>query len=195
MTLPSVNPSARVQRIASPMATPGQCGICGKHKHDQGFIDMRLIFDNYGTLIFCADCTGEMARALGFLSSDDLVGMREHIEAQDIELNTLRQAVLGLESAVDGLTNYRDARDFMRPDKPGRSVTDLDELPDVPINDTESGTTDENSEKSERVHPPVANGGKGKNADPAEPATEQGPDDAIDLAVSDADLAELGIDL
>lgn len=97
------DPSARVVRIDAPIASPGSCAICGKNSHPDGFADARLDFEFHGTFYLCADCVGDYARLFGYVSSAELVGLRALVDDQNAELNTLRQAVLGLESTVDGL--------------------------------------------------------------------------------------------
>ena len=187
MTLPSVNPSARVQRIPNPIASPGQCGICGKNEHPEGFADARLDFEFYGTLIFCRDCAGEIASVFGYHAPEDLIALREQVEDQNAELNTLRQAILGLESAVDGLTNYRDLRGNSshprgrRPERP--AVEDVNEEPvdseqDEPVADSVPAESPNDGAEQE------------SNAD--KPAREQGRDDVRGVTSElSADVDEL----
>lgn len=104
------NPSARIVRVASPEMSPGQCGVCGTSTDEQGFAYFGLDFEFYGNLYFCSSCSGETARLFGYQSPTELDSMRETLDAQNAELNTLRQAVLGLESAVDTLAGELSRR-------------------------------------------------------------------------------------
>ena len=186
MTLPSVNPSGRVQRIASPIASPGQCGMCGKASHEKGFADARLDFEFFGTLIFCADCAGDLSSVFGYVSPEDLVAMREMIDAQNDELNTLRQAVLGLESAVDGLSSYNASRERLRDHGRSNSKPADDEVepekPEVaePVEQNPDGISPE----------PVSDGAVA-NGTPDKLSGEQGRDDVRGPAKSDVSIDEL----
>lgn len=123
--------SARLQRVPSPVASPGHCALCGKFEHSDGFLWPQLDYEFYGTVYFCSDCVGEMARTFGYISPKDLSTLREHIDAQNAELNTLRQAVLGLESTVDGLIADAHRRNSSNHD----SVVAINPMPDsVPGN-------------------------------------------------------------
>lgn len=138
------DPSARVVRVDAPIASPGQCVICGKTEHPLGFADARLDFEFYGTLYLCADCVGDYARLFGYVSPEELVSLREHIEAQDLELNTLRQAVLGLESTVDGLIADAHRRSTQRADdiRRTRMLGTGDVLVLNPVDQPDAGPTD-----------------------------------------------------
>ncbi len=113
--IPESDPSARITRVMTPVASPGSCVICGKNYHPDGFAATdNLDFEFYGTVYFCADCVGDYARVFGYVSPTELVQLRAHNTAQDAELNTLRQAVLGLESTVDGLVGDAHRRTEQR---------------------------------------------------------------------------------
>ena len=186
MTLPSVNPSGRVQRLAAPVASPGQCGMCGKASHEKGFADARLDFEFFGTLIFCADCAGDLSSVFGYVSPEDLAAMREMIDAQNDELNTLRQAVLGLESAVDGLTSYNASRERLRDH--GRSGFEpvADEVKPEKPEVTEPVEQDADGVLTE----PVSDGAVADGT-PDEPRGEQGRDDVRGPAKPDVSIDEL----
>ena len=186
MTLPSVNPSGRVQRIANPIASPGQCGMCGKASHEKGFADARLDFEFYGSLIFCADCTGDLASVFGYVSPEDLAAMREMIEAQNDELNTLRQAVLGLESAVDGLTSYNASRDRLRDygSSSPEPVVSQAEPQEPPV-------AEPVEQDSDGVSPEPVSDGADENGTPDESGDEQGRDDVRSPAISNSSIDEL----
>lgn len=95
--------------ILTPQALPGKCGGCGKAKWEQGFIDTGLQFDFYGALIFCGECVLDMASKFGFITPEAADHLRSQIEALQTETVTQREALLGLEDAVDGLLRARAA--------------------------------------------------------------------------------------
>lgn len=115
MTSPA-DASARITLVEHPIASPGCCAICGKNEHPKGFAaTSNFDFEFYGTVYFCADCVGDYARLFGYLSPDDFVKLREHIEAQNAELNTLRASVSSLESTVDSVTAELNRRSAVPP--------------------------------------------------------------------------------
>lgn len=191
MTTPSVNsntvnPSGRVQVIASPIASPGSCGVCGKSSHDRGFVDPRMDFEFYGTLIFCYDCIGDMARVMGYLSDDELEKIRETVDDQNDELNTLRQAVLGLEAAVDGLVNYRDLYGNAAHPR-GRAAVDLAVAAPGPVPGPSEGAPPETGSTPTE---PVSDG-TSTNTNTDQPVVEQGPNDVLSPTGTVAGVDEL----
>lgn len=181
VTLPDIDPSARITRVPTPIASPGCCVLCGKNEHPLGFAATdNLDFEFYGTVYFCADCVGDYARAFGYLSPSDFADLRTHIELQDEELRTLRQAVLGLESTVDNLAGEL-ARRSAEP---------------IPVNDTGWSIPAASSSVSSTVDQPNA---ELTNVDDPGPvvldgqvteyglqqAAEQGPDDVYDTSGAD----------
>lgn len=183
----AVNPSGRVQVIPAPIASPGQCGICGTPSHPVGFADPRLDFEFYGTLIFCQTCVGDIASVFGYLPTEALVGLREQIEDQNDELNTLRQAVLGLEAAVDGLTSYNDGRDRSFSER-GRSSSHFA----GPIKPKVEQPTEPDAKGPDGVDPEPANPGTRPEPAVNEPPAEQRRDDVRGTSGTDsADVDEL----
>lgn len=179
-TTGTTDPSARIKRVPAPVASPGSCVICGKNEHPDGFAQTdNLDFEFYGTVYFCADCVGDYARAFGYLSSNDLVGLREHIDAQNTELNTLRQAVLGLESTVDGLVadahrrSTKHADDITR----GRPATPV-VIPIDPVVQPDAGLPDANVGGADPVPP-------SQQPNVAQPVVKQRPDDLSGSASAD----------
>lgn len=183
MSTPSVNPSGRVSWLAHPVESPGQCGVCGKPRHEKGFVFFGMHFEFYGTLILCYDCVGEIAAVFDYIAPENLADLREHMSLQDTELNTLRQAILGLESAVEGLTNFRDLNGN-RVGTLGRAV----ELPPVENTVTQPAPT-------EPVAPvvsdtPTVGTVEGTTAGTVStaPTVESGPTDLHSTATADAIL-------
>lgn len=117
----STNEAARrVQAIPAPIVSPGNCGICGKHEHPDGFADARLDFEFYGTLYFCADCVGEFARAFGWINETQYQSLLDSIENQGKMLAWYEakfskiEAILGEQYVpidFDGLSNVTDISD------------------------------------------------------------------------------------
>lgn len=171
------DPSARITRLATPVATPGNCGICGKDQHPKGFADARLDFEFYGTFYLCYDCVGEYSRLFGYVGPEDIVGLRDVVDAQNAELNTLRQAVLGLESTVDNLAGELSRRSSVTD-----AVTVIDPMPhsliDDPVVQPDAGLTDLNV--TEPVESPT------EPADgTTEPTDEQRRDNLLDTSAAD----------
>lgn len=150
---------ARVRIIPVPIASPGHCVICGKHEHEKGFIDPRLDFEFYGTFYLCADCGGEFANVLGYISPEQAIMLAKRVQQLEHDLEIHREALLNLESAVEHLTDYRMLRNATGD---GNSSVDLsgstNETPTL-IDETISGTvvefptrtTDDESSVSEPV--------------------------------------------
>lgn len=110
MTAPNeatTNPAAaRVQVIPAPIVSPGVCGICGKTEHPEGFADLRLDFEWYGTLYFCADCVGAIARPFHFISIEQYQDMLDTISTLDAKCQRFADSY---EKLVGFISEQRDA--------------------------------------------------------------------------------------
>lgn len=96
--------AARVQLIETPIASPGQCTICGKSSHPVGFADPRLDFEFYGTVLFCGDCVGDFARLFGWVEPERFVEfLREHEEvlAHDAMVTEELDNLGAIKNAID----------------------------------------------------------------------------------------------
>lgn len=166
------NPSGRITRVEAPVASPGCCGICGISKHDNGFADANLHFEFYGTFILCETCVRDYADLFGYLSLEQSNALRELVQHQAEELVVFRKAILGLESAVDALTNVRALASV--------SVTTgfLESL--VSPVPAESEQVDEGVTE-------FINTGEGEQLTIDEPAPEQRPDDVRNTASASID--------
>lgn len=143
------NPSDRVLRVESLVASPGACALCGKSKSDEGFVTFdNLDFEWYGSLAFCADCTGDIARAMGYLHPDIAKQQSEQIESLTSEVATLREAIVLMENTLDNLTSVRDLRS-------SGILSDSRSEPSVPLTDSDSvsGSDDSPEGESESVGP------------------------------------------
>lgn len=183
MTLPSVNPSGRVQVYPSPVAAPGQCGMCGKAEHPKGFVDIRMDFEFYGVLYFCYDCVGDIGRAVGFYAPEDLSSLRARVERQDDELVILREAILGMESTVDGLLK-NVGRIGRRVDPTGTDVV----ISPVPDPGTGSGATEPVVSEPAGPPPEPAGGGTPEVGATAQPVSVEGPNDLHDANATVDDI-------
>lgn len=173
--------SARITRIPMPVASPGHCAICGKHEHPEGFAATdNFDFDFFGTVYFCADCVGDYARVFGYISEKDLIGLREHIDAQNQELTTLRLAVLGLESTVDGLIADAHRRSTQRSDAIATSRGDVnnDSIPDDSVVQPDEGHASSDVGEPTQVSEGPSNG-------PDEQGSERRRDDVFDTSSAD----------
>lgn len=168
--------AARVQRIAGPIASPGNCGLCGKDKHPDGFADPRLDFEWYGTLYFCADCIGDFARVFGYIPPHQALALAKRVRELEESLSLQTDALLNLESAVEHLTNYRMLRN---------TITDANSDDSVPSESGESaesatptisGTVTELYSATIDDEPVVS-----------EPVAEQGPDDVPGVTSDESD--------
>lgn len=114
LSRPKDDPAARVTRIAKPLASPAQCVLCGKSQHPVGFASFdNLDFEFFGSLYFCGDCVGDIARPFGFLGRDELEAIIAKLQEQETELKTLRSAVVNLENLIDAYTALRGTNDIL----------------------------------------------------------------------------------
>lgn len=169
------DPSARITRVSSLPASPGNCAICGKDQHPLGFADARLDFEFYGTFYLCADCIGEYARLFGFISPDEFAGMREQLEESIRTNRNLTQAVQSLESTVDNLISdaHRRRRESPLPDHVVSGSSDGDS-----VDEPDAEPTDANAGESDRLADDTADGSN-------EPSNEQGRSDVLDTDSAD----------
>lgn len=183
------DPSERVVKLASPVASPGACGLCGVAQHDDGFADARLDFEFFGTFILCGTCVGDYARLFNYSSPEDTIRMRDSIESLTAEVATLRQAVILLENAVDSLTSLSRVTDRL---SSSDSEPSIDAALSAPSDVEVSGEFVEGPELA--VNEP-SDSGSTEDAGLNEQVDESGRDDVLSVSDSDTDsfLADLGI--
>ena len=92
--------------LDAPVASPAKCGLCGYGGAERKYLDPRLDFEFYGSLIMCSSCVGTMANDFDFLSPSQSTNLIERLEAAEKELMILRSAVIHLEDANESLSNY-----------------------------------------------------------------------------------------
>lgn len=112
--------------LTSPVATPGNCGVCGYSGNDRRYLDPRLDFDFYGSLIFCEDCVASMSVLFGHLTPDLVRDLESRVEASETELVKLRAAVAAMEdlSVAFGSLGLGTSSDVYR----GSSLADRDAI-------------------------------------------------------------------
>lgn len=81
-----------------PMVDPARCGVCGYGGKERRYIDPRLDFDFYGTLIFCEECLASMARLFDFIEPAQALALEARVEEAERELISLRAAVAAVEA-------------------------------------------------------------------------------------------------
>lgn len=91
--------------LDTPAASPAKCGLCGYAGSERKYLDPRLDFEFYGSLIFCEACVGTMANDFGFLQPAQARSLESRVEEAERELITLRSAVLKLEESHDALSD------------------------------------------------------------------------------------------
>jgi len=99
--------SARIIRRDFLTLTPAECAVCNRATHEEGFADPQVFIEWHGSIVFCYDCTAEMARLFGMITPRQWQQYTQLVAEQEKELNTLRDSVAKLESQVDSLTYER----------------------------------------------------------------------------------------
>ena len=92
--------------LDSPVASPAKCGLCGYGGAERKYLDPRLDFEFYGSLIFCESCIGTLANDFDYLSPKQSANLIERLDAAEKELMILRAAVIHLENANESLSDY-----------------------------------------------------------------------------------------
>lgn len=92
--------------LDTPVASPAKCGLCGYGGAERKYLDPRLDFEFYGTLIMCENCVGTMANDFDYLSPRQSLTLMERLDAAERELIILRAAIIHLEEAHDALSDY-----------------------------------------------------------------------------------------
>lgn len=136
------NPSDRITFQLVPQASPGQCGICGNARDPNGFVDPKLDFEFWGSLLFCSVCTLQMAAIFGFISPEAYEDLLAEASLVSLELSEAREKIKKLEGIIDGLTDY------WRSFRVGPSV-DISDVPSsifAPISESEGHTSGAESE-------------------------------------------------
>lgn len=138
----------RYYLLNSPVASPGQCGVCGYGGNDRQYLDPRLDFEFYGSLYFCSECMASMAAVMGYIEPAKARTLELRVEEAERELVVLRAAVLNLENLHDALAGLGIHSDRVQPDNgpvassesPGQ--LELPEVHDHEVGESESRTSE-----------------------------------------------------
>lgn len=82
---------------SGPMASPGCCSICGYSSSDRRYIDPRLDFDEYGSVIFCGECIAAMSLLMGYIEPAQAQALEARVEEAERQLIQLRATSLAME--------------------------------------------------------------------------------------------------
>lgn len=118
------NPSARITVQMTPQASPGHCGICGVSECQDGFVDPRLDFEFYGSLIFCSNCTAVIAAVFGFISPEDYQDIVAELQYYQLKLREAEIQIKEQDKIIDGFSSRWLNRDSTPLYNPGLSVED-----------------------------------------------------------------------
>lgn len=97
-------PSDRITFQLIPQVSPGVCGICGKGQDPNGFVDPRLDFEFYGSLIFCINCTTQMASIFGLIGEEVYEDVIAENGSLQKKVRLLEEEKIKLEGLVDGFS-------------------------------------------------------------------------------------------
>lgn len=86
--------------LDGPVSSPGCCAICGYSSRERSYLDPRLDFEFYGSVIFCEICVGSMAQMFGLLTHERVADLEQRLETAERELIQLR-AVVAAGEALD----------------------------------------------------------------------------------------------
>jgi hypothetical protein len=196
-----VNLLARIKKRDFLSHAPGHCSVCSRATHEDGFADPDIFIEWHGRIVFCYDCTAEMARLFGMITVDEYAEYKRVNQAQADALAELRSSVDDLEKQVDNLSYERlVSRGLLNlPGSADPSATDSEEV-DAGVSD-ESGDTDELANETERLLADIANAEGYESSDDGdvdsdstEPVVSEGPDDVNQPAsVNAAGPEEFGL--
>ncbi len=111
MVIAVADPSARIRTQQSPQASPARCGICGKSRCDEGFVDPQLDFEFYGSLIFCYDCIKEMAKVYQMITQDEYQELASRLDQSIANGLKLSAKISEMEKILDGFSSSWLSRD------------------------------------------------------------------------------------
>lgn len=129
---------------SGPMASPGCCAICGYSSSDRLYLDPRLDFDEYGSVIFCEECIASMSTVMGYIQPAQARALEarvEEAERQLIQLRAINTATEDLRVALSGAGFHTAVHDSSS----SISADDFATQVELPFEDTVSGTGPDNS--------------------------------------------------
>ncbi len=103
--------TGRFTILDHPVASPGHCATCGYSNNDRKYVDLRLDFEFYGTVVFCVECVGAMAQLFDFLKPAQTLALEARVEEAERECIQLRAAVaaFGDFGAAIAAVNFSDS--------------------------------------------------------------------------------------
>lgn len=103
----TAHPGGKIQATLTPML-PATCVACRKSANGvTKFLDFQADVDYYGAIVICEDCAREMLDVLGFVPVALVESLRDRLEIQKIELNTVREENERLRGAFDSILVVR----------------------------------------------------------------------------------------
>jgi len=118
-----------------PVVSPGSCAVCGFSGRERRYLDPRLDFEFFGSVIFCELCIAAMAQLFGYLTPEIARELEVRVETAERELIRLRAAVAAMEDlrvavrAIDGETTFDGGPDLIS-DSADQAEFSPDETPD-----------------------------------------------------------------
>lgn len=157
------NPSDRITIQQVPQSAPGQCGICGKGQDPDGFVDPQLDFEYWGALIFCRECTTQMAAIYGLISPEVYGEIVAEVGLLQLQLNEVNKKNARLEGVVSGLTGYWNTDKRSIDSSPGAAV------PTTPSIESSSESTSSNEPDSDTQLKRIDDEDNGESDTPPKP--------------------------
>lgn len=177
------HPSGRFQVLRTgPMASPGCCIICGYSLKERIYLDPRLDFDEYGSVIFCDQCVTEMATILGLISPTQARALEARVKEAESEIQMLRSAVANLETISDAVAQFSSLKLVLTPADTVSVSDSVDVLDDLPSAEAVSDDTERESAEPELPEPA---GSERDDPELTEPDSVSGRDDVRDDASTD----------
>lgn len=97
--------SARIRIQMRPVSAPGQCAICGNGQDPKGYVDPQLDFEFWGALIFCSECTAEMAAIYGFISPEVWEDLQGELAIANRNNEQLKEKIEKLEKVIESFNS------------------------------------------------------------------------------------------
>ncbi len=128
-----------IQQVTNLEKQPGSCRTCGSARKGI-YLDTGHLEEFYGSVYYCWECFHEMATKMGYVKPD-------FIEAQELEIQNLRDEIFSYKQLVEGYGRVFDGLDsinsnpiFNPPEHPVLvSNEQVDEGPSIPKIDLGTG--------------------------------------------------------
>lgn len=91
----------RVSIIATPIAQPGICCLCGSaHNEDRSYVDFGKQLDWYGAVYFCTICFTEIANMCGYVQVEKVITYKEELSELEAKYTLLSEKYEIVEKAL-----------------------------------------------------------------------------------------------